>query len=111
MIKLPATLMGATRRMDKSIALRFETQELSTEAFADIDTLHQVYGWLVFKESEIQDEDIPTETPTDETKTPSQRLRAVLFVWWQQSRSELPFDVFYRNKMEVLIETVKKKLD
>lgn len=45
-----------------------------------------------------------------EVKTPSQRLRAVLFILWQTEGKKGQFESWYQHKMETLIEHVKKKL-
>ena len=45
-------------------------------------------------------------------KTPSQRLRAVLFVYWKQHKQkEIEFDIFYVRYMNRLIEQIKEKLE
>ena len=45
-------------------------------------------------------------------KTPSQRLRAVLYVYWKQHKQEeLEFDIFYLRHMNNMIEKIKEKLD
>lgn len=46
-----------------------------------------------------------------ESKTPSQRLRNVLYVLWEQSKVNEEFDSYYRRMMESLIEGVKRKLE
>lgn len=45
------------------------------------------------------------------TKTQSQRLRATLYVLWEQEGKQDSFDDFYRGKMESIIEWIKGKLD
>lgn len=45
-----------------------------------------------------------------ETKTPSQRLRGVLYVLWEQTGKSGDFETFYRQKMEGLINLIKNKL-
>lgn len=44
-------------------------------------------------------------------KTPSQRLRAVMFVWWKQVESARTFDDFYLEHMEKMIDHIKSKLE
>lgn len=43
-------------------------------------------------------------------KTPSQRLRGVLYRLWEKDESDISFDQFYEDKMEVLIEYLKEKV-
>jgi len=44
-----------------------------------------------------------------DSKTPSQRLRGVLFIWWKQSGEQGQFEDFYRNKMEEFINYIKQE--
>ena len=45
-----------------------------------------------------------------ENRTPSQRLRATIFVWWKQQNEPGEFADFYRRRMETLIDQVKAEL-
>ncbi len=80
--------------------------------------LHNKLGHFVFSASDdiIREEDIPTEPIEDNEKTPSQRLRAVMFVYWSkinEGRAEqtMTFDAFYRQQVEKYIDLIKKKID
>jgi hypothetical protein len=45
-------------------------------------------------------------------KSPSARLKAVLFVFWkQEGEPQNDFETFYRIKMESIIDAVKAKLE
>ena len=45
-------------------------------------------------------------------KTPSQRLRAVLYVYWKQHKQkDIEFDIFYLKYMNRTIDRIKDKLD
>ena len=68
-------------------------------------------GWVVWSPNKIQTEDLPKEQAEENQKTASQRLRAVLFVLWQQQGASGDFEVFYRERMEKLIDMIKAKLD
>ena len=44
-------------------------------------------------------------------KTPSQRLRGVMFVLWEKVPEGFKdFDTFYKHKMEVIIDHMKTKI-
>ena len=48
----------------------------------------------------------------DDGKSPSSRLRSVIFIWWDQSgRPQEDFEVFYRMKIEAIINMIKEKLN
>lgn len=46
-----------------------------------------------------------------ERKTPGQRLRACLFIHWKQCGETGEFEDHYRRQMELLINSVKSKLE
>jgi len=66
---------------------------------------------LLWSPNKIQVEDLPKEQAEENQKTAAQRLRATIFVWWQQQGGQGDFEVFYRQQMEKLIDMVKTKLD
>lgn len=51
------------------------------------------------------------EVRTDSLKTPSERLRSVLFILWEKTTKEKNFETFYIEHMEKIIGMIKKKLD
>lgn len=111
MLKLPSYLTRFSSRSDGSAGISFTTQELSNEDFGLLKENLNKFGWLIFKEGDIQAEDIPVENPEDKDKTPSKRLRSTLFVLWKHTGSSGDFEVYYRNQVEKIIEHIKSKLD
>lgn len=111
MIKVPAYFSGFSSRTDGSAGMRFATQEMSPEDFAQLQKHLNLFGWLIFKEGEVQQEDVPIEDAEEGGKSPSKRLRAVLFILWKQGDKKLDFESFYRQRMDQLIEVIKNKLD
>lgn len=111
MIKLQAYFTRFGSRSDGSAGLSFDTQELTPEDFAELKKELNNFGWVVFKGNKVDLSDIPKEEAEDKQKTPSKRLRATLFVLWQQEGSQGDFELFYRSRMEKLIDHVKSKLD
>lgn len=111
MIKLPAYIVGYNRKADRSCSIRLETQELTGEQLLELDKHYQAFGWFLFDENNISLKDIPEEEAEDKDKSPSKRLKAVIFILWKQSGSEGDFNAYYREKMEKLINFIKEKLD
>lgn len=93
------------------MSLRFSTQELSVEDKVKAGEFVNQYGWLLFSANEHAENDLPDENaPEIGFKTPSQRLRAVLYILWkQQGLGE--YNHFYLKKMEEIIEHFKTKID
>jgi hypothetical protein len=114
-LKLPAMLNPISRRKDKSVKLSFETRELSDTEVLALLKLEGAEGWLLYAptETEAKDCEIPEEKPELNTKTASERLRAVIYVHYKQSVEAglyvgLP-EIFYKEQMEKIIEGYKQK--
>src|SRR5215203_4633211 len=111
-VQIPVTLDSANRRKDRSVSLRFSsTLELGTADFAELDRLTPSTGWLLFSQNEFDEADVPSEDAPGDEKSPSQRLRSVLFIDWQQNTDQSEdFNAYYRRKIETLITKVKERL-
>jgi len=116
-IKL-VTLTRASRKADKSVTISFNTmQEQSTIEMAELDDMFQQDcviaikpGETPFLDGELKDLDSIDMDIEDRSKTPSKRLRNVLYRLWEQDSNELEWKEFYKNKMERLIEQIKTRL-
>tara|TARA_R110002020_G_C15778986_1_gene728985 strand:+ start:151 stop:540 length:390 start_codon:yes stop_codon:yes gene_type:complete len=111
-----AILDGYQRRKDKSVSLRFITQEKTSGEIADIDRLIDTFGIVYFRGQERINQDEVDELDAveldlyDQPKSQSQRLRNVLFkVWKQDEQGE--FKEFYKHETERIIQHYKNKLD
>jgi len=111
MIKQPAILDTIRDLKDRSGKLAFVTRELSNNEFNKLRDLRGLEGWILFDLNEIQEEEIPKEPAEMESKTPSQRLRSVLFILWKQQGEKGEFKEFYRKRMEEIIQAIKNKLE
>ncbi len=94
------------------MTVRFVTQELDEAQKVLLMGYYQKFGWLLFSEQEHDDSLELAEIRRDTGgKTPSQRLRAVIYVEYQQSgRTDLTFEQYYSQKMEKFIGYVKQNL-
>lgn len=106
----PAILSRISFTADGGLSIGFTTQEINAEEKIKASEFHQHFGWLLFKDSEFSVGDIPKDDPTDEDKSPSQRLRAALYVLWQQRGERGEFESFYRINLEKAISRVKNLL-
>lgn len=111
-----AILDGYQRRKDKSVSLRFVTQELTTNEVADIDRCLDTFGVLYYRgDGEVNKEEIAELDNIeldlyDEPKTQSQRLRNVLYKVWKLEESG-DFKEYYKKETEKIIQHYKNKLD
>lgn len=116
MILLPAQIEGLASRKDKTVRVTFGTQELSPNEFASLFHLNQKFCYIAIKEEIFQAEEVESidnlKTEMEGQKTPSQRLRGLLFVNFQQaSEGYKDFATYYMAKMEKICEHFKSKLD
>ena len=103
---------------DGGVKIIFETQELTPDMYATISTCLRKYCEILIKEGEVYKEDIETfqnhqfdEFDKRQDKTPSQRMRNVLYILWEQDKEG--YDVFkdyYDFKLEKFIEHLKLKI-
>ncbi len=107
----PAILNSISYTKDGGVRLGILTNELSTEDKMVLAEFYGKFGFVLFKSNEFSTEDIPTEEAEDASKTPSKRLRAVLFVLWKQLGQKGDFEQYYRTQIEKIIDHLKAKLD
>lgn len=112
-----AVLDGYSRRKDRSVSLRFHTQELTSRDIMDIDSMCDSFGILYFRPGEKLNADDLAEldkvdlSDMDNPKTQSQRLRAVLYLLHQREAPEMEFRDYYYQQTEKIINHYKTKLD
>ena len=112
-----ATLDGYQRRKDKSVSLRFVTQELTTAEIANIDALLDTFGILYYRGEETMNKDEVEELDAleldlyDEPKTQSQRLRNVLYKYHKTLDTDTDWKDFYKVETERIIQHYKNKLE
>jgi hypothetical protein len=122
-IKL-TTLTRASRKADKSVNISFNTTtEQSVQEMAELDAMHNQTCIVAikpedtpFQDNELKDLDSIDMDLEDKTKTPSKRLRSVLYRLWEQENNgvnNLPteFKEYYKLTMEKIITHYKGKLD
>ena len=107
-IKLPAYFTGFSSRSDGCAGLRFETQEVTGEEFANFMANHNAFGWLVFSEKE--NEDIPTEDIEEEGVTASERLRRRMYVYFKEKNLEGDFETWRKQQLEKIGQSYLTKL-
>jgi hypothetical protein len=112
---IPASLDGYSPRKDGSFSLRFATQEMNPSEVANVANLYNQFGFLLFQEKiSLEDQELmdSLDVELSDGKTPSQRLRGVLFVSYEQdNRGYAHFKDFYKAKMESIIEKIKNTLE
>ena len=124
-----AQITGYNRRKDRSVTVTFTTQEIPDITEVDTLVMQEAFGVLFFKRSPdgiLSPEEIDaleTHEPDldNPKKSPSKRLRGVLWHLWAKSEfgidrmdaaeKQRRFRDFYNSEMERLIQHYKDKLD
>jgi hypothetical protein len=112
LFQVPATIQSVRTLVDGGTKLDVITNELNPTELAQLFSLKSKFGWFVFKENTINIEDLnlPDVKIDKGEKTPSQRLKSVLYVLWKQSDQKKTPDEFYKYYMDKIIESIKEKL-
>lgn len=117
MIYRSVTFDGYTPKKDRTLSLRFITQEMSPSEIAEIHGMLENYGYLAFKtDAELSSVELnklsslQTEM-MDNGKTPGQRMRAILYCTWQKDPMGFKsFTDYYVWRMDRINEQLKKAL-
>lgn len=117
MLVIPGQLESYRSLKDRSVKLSIETAEPTPDQMSAIQSNLMKTGFIAFSADMFtteQKEILKTAKVdyNDSGKTPSQRLRSVLFVWWKEDAQGYEyFDDFYSRYIEKFIQHVKGKLD
>lgn len=113
---IPAILDSYRSLKDRTLKVSFETSEPSPEQMAGIQQSIQKAGYLAFKSDPFVSDEIEAIEGlraefNDTGKTPSQRLRGVIFRNYEaNAEGYTTFEDYYRVKMEKIINHLKSKL-
>ena len=100
-------------RADGTLKVVFGTQELTPEQATILFGLRGKQGWLLFSENSIETKDVPEEQAVEfkGDKSPSQRLRNTLYVYWENcTNKSKTFKTWYDEWYEKKINEVKDYL-
>ena len=116
---------------DGSLRIHIGTPELSNETMVNLFNLNRKTGYVLLSPYPINQnqkdavekaaENIEHESTEFGNKTPSQRLRAVLYVYWEKTQPKqinpdsgnielVEFDLFYKRELNKIVEHYKTKL-
>jgi len=112
--QIPATIEGMRTLKDGGIRLTIDTNELAENEMAKVFSLKEKFVWLAISETAIKEDELNIPEVMMEfknEKTPSQRLRNTIFVYWSQYKPTPTFDEFYKQKMEQIISFIREKLN
>lgn len=109
-------LSGLSTRVDGSLSVRIETQEIDSSIAADLFAMRNKFVKVLISDTNVSEMEqmVLIETPVKDSrkvKSDSQRLRAVLYRLWEQDPQESDFEIYYHRMMGSFIEQIKERLD
>ena len=117
-IVLNSGLEAIATRVDGSLKLTFSTPELDATKCAKLFELrrkevlmHLTTGPQISSKQQAELYEAAADLKDIKGKSHSQRLRAVLFRLHEQEDSMLSFSEYYSNRMELIINHIKERLD
>jgi len=117
MLIIPCVLESYRSLKDRTLKLTFETAEPDPNQMADIQKATMNAGYLAFnvepfsssQEKYLTEMEVEYDDPK---KTPSKRLRGVLYRCFEQEpKGYKTFNDYYNSQMELLIMHFKNNLD
>jgi len=116
MLLIPARIEKVSTRADLTMKVVIGTQE-ATPAAAELVMLNRKFVYVAIKEVEFTAEEmrelggLQSDFVDDTKKTPSARLRAVLYrIWEVDNKGYEDFNLFYLYEMERIIKHFKSKI-
>ena len=117
---IPAQI-SQVKTMARSVRITFDTQEtLTPDQKAELFDMNEKLGYLFFfdqPQAKIDTAELPPIALEEGEKSPSQRLRNTLFVYWDQkvrgatnSPYAIDFELYYRQQRDRIISQVKERL-
>jgi len=103
-----------TTLKDKSCKITLDTQELKPSSAGELFTLMNSLATVYISPAEITSRElaqVDAIEPEMPGKSPSQRMRNVMFLLWKQDGEGFSeFDGYYKTKMEKYIDELKANL-
>ena len=111
---------------DGSLRIYVGTPELSNDTMVNVFSLVKKTGYVLISTNTINQDQIDavekaTTNAEFSEKTPSQRMRGVLYKIWEKTQPKtmngngemeyVDFDLFYKRQMNKIIDHFKTKLD
>lgn len=115
-IILECQLEGIASKVDGTVSIKLSTQEVDQVSAAALFGLRGKHCKVLLSDSNIThlEAEMIDGTPlvsAKKNKTPSQRLRAVFYRYWEQQGANDDFEIYYQSEMNKVIERYRNKLD
>lgn len=102
---------SVTSRQDGSVKVSYVTPELRASECGFLLLLHGKNVCLSIVPEDVEGPELVKIDTERDSKTPSQRLRAILFLCWRNAGAEGTFDQYYGKRMDKICDFLKLELD
>lgn len=113
-VQVQATISKVTTLSDGALRVWVDTPELPPDHEAVLFSLRKQNLWATFSIFDAPMPDLPETPPADLSngKTPSQRLRSIMFIWYKTKHgTEVGFNQMYERWIEVKINEFSNAID
>lgn len=113
-IQFSALIEKVSANKDRTLGIKLDTQELNADETSKIFSLFEKQIWLAMAEVPVRNEefDAPESVEFKKDKTPSQRLRDRLYVYFtQMGGKKEDFKVWYEKEFEKIGNSYLDKLN
>lgn len=112
----PINVGTVSTMKDRGMKITIYAPELSHDKAAELLSMTNKEGIAAFSLSEISSDllkevDASVNDFGPSGKTPSERLRNVLYALWTHNKGVESFEMFYKRKMEDFITTIKAQIN
>lgn len=108
-VKSQAIITSVRSLSDGGLSLTIHTPELTPSEKAHYMTLQNVLSDILIAPKENSAPELLTISKDLDKKTPSKRMRDILFVIWKESRVDQDFETYYTQKINSYCESLKRK--
>lgn len=109
-LRFEAIVTSVRSRVDGSLGLGIITPELLTEEKVALMDLQNLLAEMIIMPKDEKNVDMLEVKKELVHKSPSQRLRSVIFLLWKQADEQLPFEIYYEQAIQRIINHFKTKL-
>jgi len=108
---------GVRTLKDKTVSFSIACQEMNHEDAGKLISLNGEFIKFLLTDNNVIADEVADELKSlsiensGRGKSQGQRLRGVIYRYWEQKNSDMPFDTFYSMWMEKVINLFKSKLD
>ncbi len=110
-IQTTAVIGGIRSKADHSLGLSISTPEYSADESAEMLRLQGLNVLLTIKPLDEESTETITIDREAGSKSPSERMRGVIFRMWESRKEKWPdYESYYRHIMEGLIDQLKDRI-